>query len=653
MNILGLHFGHDAAVCVLRDGQIAAYVMRERHARIKHAISLEFKTIQAAMDAAQLGWDQLDHCAITSTQNVELIIDDPDAFSITLRSHAGHGAPRTLVDPTHAQDRIRNSLQSHSLMDVFYNPVHSKSFVRHSYRNAFPEHRNRRAEDFHRFGTLDVYADSPLWPGATLAGISATDFSAMLGDSSTRHGFHHPVTVQIAGHELPGYFIAHHMAHAASSYYQSGFDKSAILTHDGFASGYGYLSGMFLWGEANRIYPVTPHHLALGGLYDFMGTTLGLGHEGPSGKLMGLAAYGQPKFFDPRFVGNQYDWKAASLDSRKWLDHCLQQAGAMGYCLEPFGYPARILEARNVDVAASTHKLFEEIYLRAVQTLGDVVSRMGRASDNLCLSGGCALNCPSNSRIFRESRFKSIYIEPGCDDSGLAIGAATWLYHNVLDQPLPPRNQDGYATPYLGLPIAHDAILAALDAAGEAIEFRVCEDSALDAVQDLAQDRIIGRFEGRSEVWPRALGHRSILADPRQRANWERVNVLKGREAWRPFAPAVLTSQAEKWFSGMPLPSPYMLFTGTVTSTQLPAITHADGTARVQTVDPSCGEFFRVIEHFFAQTGVPVVLNTSFNGPGEPIVESPADALRFLVNSGLDALYIGGMRVTRRNARPS
>lgn len=652
MNILGLHFGHDAAVCVLRNGQVASYVMRERQARIKHAISLEFKTIQAAMDAANLAWDQIDYCAITSTQNVELIIDDPRAFSVELRGHPGHKSVPTLIDAAEAQDRIRTSLHSHSLMDIFYNPAHSKSFIRHHYRSAFPEHRSRQAADFHRFGNLDIYADSPLWRGGTLAEISATDFSDMLREGSARKGFHYPATVKIAGHELPGYFIAHHMAHAASSYYQSGFDNAAILTHDGFANGYGYLSGMFLWAEANRIYPVAPHHLALGGLYDFIGTTLGLGHEGPSGKLMGLAAYGQPKFFDPRFVGNQYDWKAAGLDSRKWLDHCLERAGAMKYSLDPFGYPDRILEPVNVDVAASTQKLFEETYLRAVETLGAVITRMGRASDNLCLSGGCALNCPSNSRIFRESQFQNIYIEPGCDDSGLAIGAAAWLYHNVLDQPLPQRNGCGYATPYRGLPITNNAIRSALNDAGEAIEFTACENSASEAAQDIANDRIIGWFEGQSEIGPRALGHRSILADPRQLANWERVNLLKGREAWRPFAPAVLESQAEKWFSGMPSPSPYMLFTGAVTTSQLPAITHADGTARVQTVDPSCGDFFRVLEHFFARTGVPVVLNTSFNGPGEPIVESPADALRFLVNSGLDALYIGGMRVTRRNAKP-
>jgi carbamoyltransferase len=180
------------------------------------------------------------------------------------------------------------------------------------------------------------------------------------------------------------------------------------------------------------------------------------------------------------------------------------------------------------------------------------------------------------------------------------------------------------------------------------VEFRACADAAQDAAQDLADGRIIGWFEGRSEIGPRALGHRSILADARERAKWEQVNLVKGREFWRPFAPAVLASEAANWFTGLPLPSPYMLFTGTATSSKVPAITHADGTARIQTVDATSGDFFRLLESFFAITGVPIVMNTSFNGPGEPIVELPADALRFLISSKLDALYIGGMRVTRK-----
>lgn len=651
MNILGLHFGHDAAVCVLRGGRIAAYVMRERHARIKHAISLECRNIQAALDAAQLRADQIDYCAITSTQNVELIIDDPTGFSVSLEPHPKHQAPCTLAELVRAENVDPAGLLVHSLMEIFYDPRHANSYLYRHYGDAFPEYRSRQRGAFSWFGTMDVYVNSPSWPGATLGQIAASDYSAILRDDSARQGFHYPVTVRLAGHALPGYFIAHHMAHAASGFYQSGFDQAAILTHDGYTNGLGYLSGMYFWGDAHRIRPLTPHHLAIGGLYEEVGIRLGMGDVGPPGKLMGLAGYGQPRFFDRHFVGNQLDWIQGRVNANIWMDHCLGLARTMGYDLKPLGDPARPRAPINTDIAASTQKLFEETYLLAVDALAKVIGRMGLHTDNLCLSGGCALNCPSNSRIFREGRFRRMFVEPGCEDSGLAIGAASWLYHNVLDQPLPPRVPATHASPYLGIEISGDAITAALRAAGETIEFADCPDAAQSAAEDLAADRVIGWFEGRSEIGPRALGHRSILADARQAANWARVNAIKGRETWRPFAPAVLASEAGKWFLGLPGSSPYMLFTGLVRSHELPAITHADGSARVQTVDPSCGEFFRVIECFFAKTRVPVVLNTSFNGRGEPIVETPEDALRFLAHSALDVLYIGGMRVVRRMAR--
>ena len=650
MNILGLHFGHDAAVCVLRDGRIAAYVMRERHARIKHAISLEFKTIETAMADAGLRWDEIDYCALTSTQNLELIIDDPAAFSIQLERHPKHQAPSLLADMIQAQGLDPKTLVVDRLLKIFYEPRFKDSYVYRHYGHAFPEHRTRQRESFSWVGTMDTFIGSPDWPGAPLGKLATVDYSATLENDSIRQGFHYPVRVRVAGHDLPGYLVAHHMAHAASNFYQSGFNEAAILTHDGYPDGRGYLSGMFLWGEGHRIRPITPHHLVIGALYENVGIRLGMGDVGPPGKLMGLAAYGRPRFFDRRFVGNQYDWPQARLDTELWLNHCLRVAGQMGYDLEPYGKADQVLAPINVDIAASTQKLFEETYLVAVDALAKVLEKAGLRTDNLSLTGGCALNCPSNSRIFRESRFRNIFVEPGCDDSGLAIGAASWLYHNVLDQPLPARAREVSADPYLGVKTtdATDAIQAAVHAVAASVEFSVCADAAKSAAVDLAADKVIGWFEGRSEIGPRALGHRSILADARQAANWRRVNLVKGREPWRPFAPAVLESEAETWFQGLPRRSPYMLFTGTVRSDALPAITHADGSARVQTVDATCGQFFRVVEHFFAATGVPVVLNTSFNGPGEPIVETAEDALRFLINSELDALYLGGMRVARR-----
>jgi len=648
MNILGLHFGHDAAVAVLRDGEIAAYVMRERHARIKHAISLQVKNIQRALDEAGLRWEQIDYCAITSTQCVELIVDDPTGFSVSMESHPQHHAPCTMADLVQAQNLNPAGLLAGQLLDFLYDPTYAGSYIQRHYGHAYPEYRTRQRHEITRFGTMDGYVNSSLWQGGTLSQLAASDFSGLLRDGSARQGFHYPVTVRLGDRALPGYFIAHHAAHAASSYYQSGFDRAAILTHDGGGAGPGYLHGMFFWGEGHRIHPITPHHLGIGYLYEEVGFRLGLGEVGPPGKLMGLAGYGQPRFFDRRFVGNQYDWQQAAVNPGAWLEHCLTLARQMGYDVEPYGDPERSRAPINVDIAASTQKVFEETYLLAVDALAKVLGRMGLGTDNLCLSGGSALNCPSNSRVFREGRFRRMFVEPGCDDSGLAIGAASFLFHNVLDHPRPPRAPEWQASPYLGVAISDDDIRTALAAAGDAIEFTVCADAAEAAAADLAADRVIAWFEGRSEIGPRALGHRSILADPRPPANWARVNALKGREAWRPFAPAVLEAEAEKWFLGLPRRSPYMLFTGTVRAHTLPAITHADGSARVQTVDATSGEFFRVIERFFAKTGIPIVLNTSFNGPGEPIVETPQEALRWLTQTALEALYIGGRRVVRR-----
>lgn len=655
LNILGLHFGHDAGVSVVRDGRIAACVVRERHHRAKHAISLEVKNIEAAVEAAGLRFDQIDYCAITSTQAMELIIDDPARFSLSFDRHPGHSAPCSL-DAFLKKHNIRPAeRQIESLLNVFCDPaLHDSYFYRH-YVKSFPEHRGRPRSDFSAFGWIDAYYYSESWSAATLEQIGAADFSPFLQTNVARHGFHYPVTVKLDGRAAPGYFIAHHMAHAASSYYQSPFTDAAILTNDGFGQDNwsSDLSGMYAWGIGGKIYPFTPHHLSIGAFYEGVGYSLGLGDFGASGKLMGLAGYGRPRFFDRRFVGNWHDWKRCNFNVNRWRKHCIDLGRKMGYQTAPLGQAAQMTAPINIDIAASTQKLLEETYLAAADALYKALSKSGQKTTNLCLSGGTALNCPSNSRVWREGPFPNVFIEPGCDDSGLAIGAALYLCHNVLDQPRPARAPEAIATPYRGVEITSDAIAAALEAAKNEIDFERCDDAAATAARDLAENRIIGWFEGRSEIGPRALGHRSILADARHADNWPRVNRLKGREPWRPFAPAVLESEAQKWFRGAPQPSPYMLFTASVLSNQLPAITHADGTARIQTVSPANGEFFRVIERFFARTGVPVVLNTSFNGPGEPIVETPEHAIAFLIRSELDALYIGGRRVVRRSLAPA
>jgi carbamoyltransferase len=304
-----------------------------------------------------------------------------------------------------------------------------------------------------------------------------------------------------------------------------------------------------------------------------------------------------------------------------------------------------------VDIAASTQKLFEEIIIVATECTSKLFKNMKMPMENLCYAGGTALSCPTNSRLYQKSLFKNLYIPPDCDDSGLSIGSALYLYHNIFDNPL-PLNEEGSlhlsSYPYLGGDFRGKAVEVALKAVADHIDVTQPDNCSHAAAEDIYEDKIVAWFEGRSEIGPRALGHRSLLANPRKKENWKRVNALKSREDWRPFAPAVLEDEATKWFSGAPSHSPHMLFTAQVTTPDLPAITHVDGSSRLQTVSPEVGEFYHLLVHLKTLSGYGVVLNTSFNGPGEPIIEKPEEALQFLLTTNLDALYIDGFRVTRR-----
>jgi len=268
--------------------------------------------------------------------------------------------------------------------------------------------------------------------------------------------------------------------------------------------------------------------------------------------------------------------------------------------------------------------------------------------DTLCLSGGCMLNCPTNSRIFQETPFRNVYVEPACDDGGLPSGAALWAYHNLMGHPRTPADPVKQGVPYLGLPLRPKDFDDAITAHAERIVVSRPDDVAAEGARRLVDGQVIGWFEGRSEIGPRALGHRSIVADPRSDKTWHRVNTIKGRELWRPLAPSVLAEKAHEWFSGLPASSPFMMFVGTVTKPNVPAIAHIDGTARVQTVTEECGGYYKLIRKFDELTGCPVVLNTSMNGPGQPIAEYPEDAIGMLLDGRFDVLFLEDMLVERR-----
>ncbi len=238
-------------------------------------------------------------------------------------------------------------------------------------------------------------------------------------------------------------------AHAHSSFYQSPFDNAVVISHDGFSRGVGYHSGMVYYGTGNTLIALAPHHLAIGAFYDAVATVLGFEVGGGAGKLMGLAPYGQPRFYNASFVHNWYSAQQQSGRSPVglWIGHCRDMLVSKGYDRSAVGDPSRITEPACADIAASTQKLLEETYLHTIAMAHRMVRRAGIGTHNLCLTGGTALNCPTNSRIFSETPFNDVFVEPSCIDDGLAMGAAFYVYHQALNQPHQTRTATAYGGP--------------------------------------------------------------------------------------------------------------------------------------------------------------------------------------------------------------
>jgi carbamoyltransferase len=650
MNILGLHFGHDASVSVIKDGKLIVNLYRERHNRIKHAATLDIGLVDQALRTSNLKITDIDYSAVTSTQCYEIITDDPSNFSIQYENSTLNNIPSSLRDLLKKENITIDKLCNGS---AFLDGIFNQASEYH--RNLFPEWKEKVIEDFLALPYLSDYIDFPqIWGlPLTLEEMSQTNYEFFKDNEFARQGFHYPLTLNFRNRKIPGFIIQHHACHAASVYYLSKVNNAVIMTHDGAFYKFGHNNGMYYYGDQHKIFPITPHHLAIGDFYDQVCAFLGFDLFGAAGKLMGLAPYGKPIFFDKKFVGNSYNYLKNNLGespSQAWINHCLQMAKMMNYDFSSLSKLDKITDRINADIAASTQKIFEETILLASQSLHRLMFGVGINTKNLCFAGGVALNCPANSKLYRDSPFENILIEPNCDDSGLAVGAAFYAYYNILDNSLVSLPEGNLVKPYYGDQYSAEAIEAIIVKFSQSsqIKFDKIDDVSKTAALDLMGNKILGWFEGKSEAGPRALGHRSILADARQKENWIRVNDVKKREHWRPFVPACLESEVNKWFIGCPEKSPYMLFTGYVTSQAVPAITHIDGSARIQSVNESCGNFFNLLKDFYELTGVPILLNTSFNGPGEPIVETALDALNFLVKTDLDVLYIYDYRITRK-----
>jgi carbamoyltransferase len=587
---------HDAAAAVLVDGEIVAAAEEERFTRVKHDASLPRHAIAWCLEAAHLVGEPL----------TVAFYDKP--FTTWERIVATHGR----VGP-----------------------------------RGFPA--------MHQ--ALAPWVRSKLWVRYRLERLLAE-----LG---------HP-TVRVV-------FAEHHQSHAAAAFHPSGYESAAILTFDGVGE---WATSSIAHGRGHQIEVLREQRFpdSLGLFYSAMTSFCGFEVNDGEYKLMGLAPYGQPVYAEQLLhqVIQVHDDGSVHLDQR-WFDY---RAGArmtrprLGDLLDG---PARPLGAepgqREADIAASTQHVLERAVLGAARHAHRLTGER-----RAVLAGGVALNCVANRRLLEDGPFDELWVQPAAGDAGSALGAALWSWHQIDDRPRRSAGAAGGARPQvdamagaaLGPAFSGDEIERWLTASG--IDHRRVGD--LDALcatvaDALAQGATVGWFRGRMEFGPRALGHRSILADPRDGAVIRRLNqAVKGREAFRPFAPAVLAEEAEAWFDLRGQPSPYMLFTAPLreqrrrsvepgvglgfaeqlaqSRSEVPACTHVDHSARVQTVDAARHpDLHALLREFSRRTGIPMVVNTSFNRAGEPIVCTPAQAYECFVATGLDLLVLEDCVIVR------
>ena len=594
--ILGISaFYHDSAACLVVDGEIKSAVQEERFTRKRHDASFPTNSVKYCLAASNLSPQQIDYVVFYDKPFLKF-------------------------------DRILETY-------LAFAPRGFKSFST----------------------SLPVWLKEKLFQKQVLAKA----LEPIFGDIGERL-----------------LFSEHHLSHAASAFFPSPFQNAAILTMDGVGE---WVTTSTSVGRDNEIETLKEIHFphSLGLLYSAFTYYTGFKVNSGEYKVMGLAPYGEPKF--AKLIRENlidiHDDGSFALDMQ-YFNYCTGLTMTNSKFSALFGAPARgfddALTQREMDLAASVQQIVEEIVLKISQSI-----RTETALKNLCLAGGVALNCVANGVLHRANIFDEIWIQPASGDSGGAVGAALAVHHMGLDaERQVTGSQDLMHGSLLGPNYSQSEITKRLTAAGAVFEELSDEELIIQTAQALTNGKSVGWHQGRMEFGPRALGSRSILADPRSPTVQRRLNLqVKKRESFRPFAPSVLREDVEQWFD-LEVDSPYMLLVASVAAGKLlaanpsdlektgierlevqrsviPAVTHVDNSARIHTVSKDINpRFHDLISEFKKLTGCPVLVNTSFNVRGEPIVESPEDALRCFMRTDIEILVVGNCFLTKANQPP-
>jgi carbamoyltransferase len=587
MKVLGLSaYYHDSASCLVIDGEILAAAQEERFTRKKHDAGFPSRSIQYCLDEAGIGPADLDYV-------------------------------------------------------VFYD----KPFLK--FERLFETYLAFAPSGFRSFATsLPVWLKDKLFQKTVIANALKEQWGESL-DWSKRL-----------------LFSEHHLSHAASAFFPSPFEEAAVLTMDGVGE---WATTSLAIGKGNRLEVQKEIHFphSLGLLYSAFTYYTGFKVNSGEYKVMGLAPYGEPRFVNlikDHLIDIKEDGSYA-LDM-SYFNYCTGLTMTNERFDRLFGAPPRKQESaltqREMDLAASIQAVTEEVVIKLARGI-----RKSSGNRNLCLAGGVALNCVANGKLLRENIFDNIWLQPASGDAGGAVGAALGVYYLMLDQPRSVRPGDGMKGSYLGPHYTQSDIERRLREAG-AVFATVSDGEVIDiTARALADGKAVGWHQGRMEFGPRALGGRSILADPRSPSVQKQLNLkVKYRESFRPFAPSVLREDVSEWFQ-IDTDSPYMLLVADVAESkqipmseeqkrlfgidklnvprsEIPAVTHVDYSARIQTVSRETNpRYYDLLMRFKHLTGCPILVNTSFNVRGEPIVCTPEDAFRCLMGTGIEFLVVG------------
>lgn len=471
-------------------------------------------------------------------------------------------------------------------------------------------------------------------------------------------------------------FSEHHLSHSASAFFPSPFEEAAVLTMDGVGE---WTTTSLAIGLGNSLSVIKEIHFphSLGLLYSAFTFYTGFKVNSGEYKVMGLAPYGEPKYaqlIKDHLIDIKEDG-SFHLDM-SYFDYCTGLTMTNDRFAALFGGSARQSEGeltqREMDLAASVQAVTEEVVIKLAKGI-----RKSTGQKNLCMAGGVALNCVANGKLLREKVFDNIWIQPAAGDAGGAIGAALGVYHLMLNQPRTVNFGDSMKGSYLGPVYAQSDIEQRLKAAG-AVFTTVSDDEMINqTAQALADGKAVGWHQGRMEFGPRSLGCRSIIADPRSPSVQKQLNLkVKYRESFRPFAPSVLREDVSEWFN-FQSDSPYMLLVADVAKkkqlpmteeqqklfgieklnvprSEIPAVTHVDYSARIQTVHAETNpKYYALIKRFEKMTGCPVLVNTSFNVRGEPIVNTPEDAFNCLMGTEIEFLAVGNCILRKKDQNPT